>query len=564
MGRTANRSSIYKDTSGEIRSKAGLYLRLSMDSDYTGSDSIESQRLLGEEYEKDHPNLKIVREYVDDGFSGAVFYRPAFDRMMMDLKAGGINCVIVKDLSRFGRSYLDAGNYIEKVFPFMQVRFISITDRYDSADPKSERQLLMISLKNLINDLYVKDLSKKIGSVYKMKQEEGIFYRSATVPYGYKMNESGDGYVEDVPAAEIVKRIFKEYQQGHSMHEISRSLERDHIATPKQYCSTGRIWGEQNNEMNHWQLSTVKRILRNRVYVGDIVRHKSEQSLYTGVKYHKATNEEQQIIRNCHSGIIDYEIFEAVQHKLDQTQELYKGYRKMGAEKEVDFIFSQNVFSGFLFCGICKSPMQIRHTCQKQGDKEVKCRIYKCKANILNHTHCSPHFISERDLAGVLFDIVTKQMQLIKDIKKVAEQDIRYSFNKQLKQNQLIQEQTNHNIVMLKQEYMLQYEAYVAGLVQRSAFEEIRKYYVKKQSEYEKQLKENQRQRLQIEKAQDSLRKLVRAWLIFEKDTQLTEQMLLTCFKHIEIYPDNRISVTLNYQDCFESICQGIEKAVAR
>lgn len=564
MARTANRSSIFKEANRKITSKAGLYLRLSMDSDYTGSDSIESQRLLALEYEKDHQNLEIVREYVDDGFSGAVFYRPAFDRMMLDLKSGDINCVIVKDLSRFGRSYLEAGNYIEKVFPCMQVRFISITDRYDSTDPKSERQLLMISLKNLINDLYVKDLSKKIGSVYKMKQEEGVFYRSATIPYGYKMNESGEGYIEDGPAAEIVKRIFERYQKGNSIYEIVRLLEQEHIATPKQYRNTGRVLVEQDDETNHWQASTVKRILQNRVYVGDIVRHKSEQSLYTGVKCHKVSNEEQQILRNCHLGIIDNEVYEAIQQKLDQTQELYKEYRKVEKEKESDFLFEQNVFAGFLFCGICKSPMQIRHICQKIEGKEVKYRIFKCKENIFDHTHCNSHYINERDLANVLFGIVTKQLQLIKDVKKVAEQDVRYSFSKQLKRTLLIQEQTNHNIMMLKQEYMQQYEAYVSGLIQQSAFEEIRKDYVKKQSEVVNQLQENQKQRLQIEKVQDSLRKLVRAWLIFEKDTHLTEQMLLTCFKRIEIYPDNRISVTLNYQDCFEAICQEMEKAVAR
>ena len=348
MARTANRSSIFKEANRKITSKAGLYLRLSMDSDYTGSDSIESQRLLALEYEKDHQNLEIVREYVDDGFSGAVFYRPAFDRMMLDLKSGDINCVIVKDLSRFGRSYLEAGNYIEKVFPCMQVRFISITDRYDSTDPKSERQLLMISLKNLINDLYVKDLSKKIGSVYKMKQEEGVFYRSATIPYGYKMNESGEGYIEDGPAAEIVKRIFERYQKGNSIYEIVRLLEQEHIATPKQYRNTGRVLVEQDDETNHWQASTVKRILQNRVYVGDIVRHKSEQSLYTGVKCHKVSNEEQQILRNCHLGIIDNEVYEAIQQKLDQTQELYKEYRKVEKEKESDFLFEQNVFVGYV------------------------------------------------------------------------------------------------------------------------------------------------------------------------------------------------------------------------
>lgn len=154
----------------------GNYLRLSVDSDYTGSDSLQNQRKLAQEYVSRYHDLNIVREYVDDGKTGTDFSRPAFSRMIADLKAGIINCVIVKDLSRFGREYIEAGNYIEKVFPFLGVRFISIVDRYDSADANCSRELLLISLKNLMHEMYAKDISKKVGSTFRIKQELSLIH----------------------------------------------------------------------------------------------------------------------------------------------------------------------------------------------------------------------------------------------------------------------------------------------------------------------------------------------------------------------------------------------------
>ena len=179
MARTADRYLKYQAAGGKGKKiwRAGNYLRLSVDSDYTGSDSLDNQRRLAKEYVKAAPDIVIEREYIDDGRTGTNFERPAFVRMMADLRHAEIDCIIVKDLSRFGRECVEAGNYIEKVFPFLRVRFISIVDRFDSDDPECDRELLLISLKNLMHEMYAKDISKKVGSTFLMKQEKGIFYR---------------------------------------------------------------------------------------------------------------------------------------------------------------------------------------------------------------------------------------------------------------------------------------------------------------------------------------------------------------------------------------------------
>ena len=314
MARTADRY-LKKTVKTEAAPKiydVGNYLRLSVDSDYTGSDSLQNQRKLAQEYVRECPDLNIVREYVDDGKTGTDFSRPAFTRMIADLKAGIINCVLVKDLSRFGREYIEAGNYIEKVFPFLGVRFISIVDRYDSADANCSRELLLISLKNLMHEMYAKDISKKVGSTFRMKQEKGMFYRSATIPYGYKMNESGTNYIICEQTAPIVREIFKQCSKGISNYSISRWLYDNHVYTPQQFAWTGNVYRKPEEELKIWHCSTIKRILENPVYIGRVIRHKSEQSFFVGKKASPVPEQEQIIIENNHEPIIEKSLFEIV------------------------------------------------------------------------------------------------------------------------------------------------------------------------------------------------------------------------------------------------------------
>ena len=434
MARTADRY-LKKTVKTEAAPKiydVGNYLRLSVDSDYTGSDSLQNQRKLAQEYVRECPDLNIVREYVDDGKTGTDFSRPAFTRMIADLKAGIINCVLVKDLSRFGREYIEAGNYIEKVFPFLGVRFISIVDRYDSAEANCSRELLLISLKNLMHEMYAKDISKKVGSTFRMKQEKGMFYRSATVPYGYKMNESGTNYIICEQTAPIVREIFKQCSQGISNYAISRWLYDNHVYTPQQYIWSGNVYKKPEEELKIWHCSTIKRILKNPVYIGRVVRHKSEQSFFVGKKASPVPEHEQIVIENNHEPIIEKPMFEIVQKILSQT----KGKKTESTCERQSVVFDRNVFQGKLFCGSCKANMVRVGAYRSVNGVKEQYRIFKCSTHRNHCDLCDTRWIAEDLLCDILYDTIRKHLSLIKGIKKQIEKDIRYSFEENLKQTE--------------------------------------------------------------------------------------------------------------------------------
>ncbi|MCM1236746.1 MAG: recombinase family protein, partial [Ruminococcus flavefaciens] len=468
MSRTADR---YKKNTVTVREilriyQVGNYLRLSVDSDYTGSDSLENQRKLAQEYVSRHPDLNIVREYVDDGKTGTDFSRPAFSRMIADMKAGIIDCVIVKDLSRFGREYIEAGNYIEKVFPFLGVRFISIVDRYDSADANCSRELLLISLKNLMHEMYARDISKKVGSTFRMKQEKGIFYRTTTIPYGYQMNESGTNYRICEQTAPIVREIFRQYSQGISSYTICKWLYENHVQTPKQYVQSGNVYRNPEDELKSWHFSTIKRMLENPVYIGSVIRHKSEQSFFAGKKASEVPEHEQVVIENNHEAIIDRQMFENVQKILEQT----KGEKPELTCKRQFVVFDRNVFQGKLFCGSCKASMvRVGAYRSVKGIKE-QYKIFKCSTHRNHCDLCDTRAIAEDLLCDILYSTIRKQINLIKGIKKQVENDIRYSFKENLKQAEWKKQKVINKRNLLEQEYMQMYSDYAGGSVSQSAF----------------------------------------------------------------------------------------------
>lgn len=527
----------------------GNYLRLSVDSDYTGSDSLENQRKLAQEFVSKHSDLNIVREYVDDGKTGTDFSRPAFSRMIADLKAGIINCVIVKDLSRFGREYIEAGNYIEKVFPFLGVRFISIVDRYDSADENCNRELLLISLKNYMHEMYAKDISKKVGSTFRMKQEKRIFYRSSTIPYGYQMNESGTNYVICEQTAPIVQEIFRQCSQGISNYTISRWLYKNHIQTPGQYIQSGSVYRKEEDELKVWHYSTIKRMLENPVYIGNVIRHKSEQSFFAGKKVSPVSEHEQIIIENNHEPIIDRQMFEDVQRKLSQSKE-----RKceLSCGKQL-VAFEKNIFQGKLFCGSCKANMvRVGEYRFVNGIKE-QYKIFRCSMHRNYNDLCDARSIAENVLCDILYVSIQKQLSIIKGIKKQVEKDVQYSFEENLKRTELKRQKVINARNFLEQEYMQKYSDYAEGCISQAAFLQYKSVYHGNMELYRQQENRYVKEEKRIKKSQAALQKLVSDWLRFQNTRELTETMVEICVDRIEIFTDNRVEVKLKYQDCFNN-----------
>lgn len=549
MARTADRYLKKAVPAKKILKKydVGNYLRLSVDSDYTGSDSLENQRRLAHEFVSRHPDLNIVREYVDDGKTGTDFSRPAFSRMMADLKAGLINCVIVKDLSRFGREYIEAGNYIEKVFPFLGVRFISIVDRYDSTDENCGRELLLISLKNLMHEMYAKDISKKVGSTFRMKQEKGIFYRSATIPYGYQMNESGTNYVICKQTAPIVQEIFRQCSEGISNYTISRWLYQNHIQTPGQYVQSGSVYRKEADELKLWHYSTIKRMLENPVYIGNIIRHKSEQSFFSGKKVSLVPEQEQIVIENNHEPIIDRQMFEDVQRILSQPKG--RKYELSSGKQLVSF--DKNIFQGKLFCASCKANMVRVNKYRIINVKKEQYKTFQCSTHRNYNDLCDTRNIAENVLCDILYATIQKHLSFIKGIKKQVQKNVQYSFEEKLKQTESKKQKVINLKNCLEQEYMRTYSDYAEGCVSQAVFLQYKNVYHEKIELYKEQEKKCVKEEKGIKKCQTALQKLVSDWLCFQNAKKLTETMVEICIERIEIFADNRVEVKLKYQDCF-------------
>lgn len=566
MARTANRYLKLNDQkNGERRVfRVGNYLRLSVDSDYTGSDSLENQRKLAKEYVDRFPDLIIVKEYMDDGRTGTNFERPSFGRMITDLKNGVINCVIVKDLSRFGREYIEAGNYIEKVFPFLGVRFISIVDRYDSEDANCDRELLLIALKNLMHEMYARDISKKVGSTFQMKHQKGIFYRSATIPYGYKMDIHKENYCIDEAPASIVKEIFLQYHHGESRYAICMWLYNHGVLTPAQYSEKKHVYQQEGDLLKVWTSSTVERILKNPVYMGTVLRHKTEQSFYEGKKTTVVPKEEQVVLRDNHPAIISEEIFVDVQEKLKQVKEEFKEYRKDSALMRKDVLFESNVFKGKIFCGDCKTGMT-RSVGYRTVEGELeRFKVFKCSTHISVPQYCDSRGIEENELCKILYTTIRKHLSLIKGLRKLIDEDIRFSFEEKMHHVEFEKKRIQNSRVLLEQEYIRTYTQYNEENISVECFQKFRNNYLNKMKMLTYRMEEIEKSEKQIVKFRTELKKMFTEWLQFDQTKKLTETMIENCVEKIEVFSGNRIEIKLRYQDQFEKIERWIKEGAGK
>ena len=320
-----------------------MYIRLSReDGDRGESESIGNQRNILKRYVIEN-NLNFIKEYVDDGVSGTTFNRPGFNEMLQDIENKKINMVITKDLSRLGRDYIKTGFYIEDYFPKNNVRYVAITDGIDTYIDSTNNDIT--PFKAIMNDMYAKDISKKIRSVYKEKQKNGE-YMCSIPAYGYKRHPNiKNKLIIDEQVKDIVEKIFNMYANGHGSKEIVNYLNTNKYLSPLGYRKTGIVQDENKTEYN-WNEVTLCNMLRNEVYIGNTVQNKKSVISYK-VKKTKTVEKENQIrVNNTHEAIIDKDTFEKVQQILG----------KRGANTKLKYDY---LLRGILYCYHCKRKLQI-------------------------------------------------------------------------------------------------------------------------------------------------------------------------------------------------------------
>ena len=408
-GRKKRNQAMKESKADVLPYRTGFYLRLSDKDGRTGgqeevSGSIENQRHLLTDFIQGKPEFQLISVFIDDGKTGTNFHRNGFEQMLEAVKRGEINCIMVKDLSRFGRNYLEAGHYIEYIFPFLHVRFIAVTDGFDTLTATSTQLSYLIPLKNLMNENYAVDISKKERSAKKVLRKKGCFI-GAYAMYGYEKTEDKHRLKVDPEAAMYVKMIFRLGEQGMSDSAIAKYLNQQEILCPARYkYEKGILKHEKYAGSSCWYPQTVAGILTSRIYIGDMVQGKQTSRQLRGKKV-VVSQEKWDIVCGMHEAIIVKEQFERVQKIRQERHERYQKIVKKTLV-QTDEAQDKGMLKGKIYCGDCGKAMVRK---QVKGCKDrwrYICEVYeRCGT-------CSRKYLPEQELYEHLETLVRQQMKV--------------------------------------------------------------------------------------------------------------------------------------------------------
>ncbi|MBF8982625.1 recombinase family protein [Lutibacter sp. B2] len=512
----------------------GVYLRISSEdikiSD-CDSNSIVSQRERINDYILSHEELKeaSLKEYVDDGISGTNFEREAVSTLIEDAKNGLINCVIVKDFSRFGRNYIETGTYIDKIFPFLGIRFISVNDNYDSGKLSSHTGGIDVAFKNMIHDFYSKDLSKKIISAKRANAEKGN-HMTAYAPYGFVKNKDKK-LVADIESADVVRRIFTMRLNGETQTDIARILNTEGVSSPLMLRKKrkDKFPCNKSNDITYWRGSRIQAILKDRRYVGDAVYGKVKRAEIGSKKDVKVPESQWIVVENAHEGIVSREDFEKV-------QSMFKHYSK-GRQKNME------LFTSKIKCADCnhtlitkvynnKSGKTVRYVCNTKSSVSV----YKC----INKQ------IDEMIISKVILTMLQKFSLLVDDVSQVnrGKKDSIQEYEKDIKGYK-------NTLKMLQNKKFDNYKAYKAGSISLEVFKKEKSGYEKRESEINGQidvLEEKMKLlRSNVEDTEDTIKDFTK----LSPFNKLTREMVNIFIDQIEIDHMGKMTVVWNFEDVF-------------
>lgn len=552
--------------------RTATYARLSVDSAISESDSITSQQMLMRDYIKGRDEFFLVREYKDDGISGTRFDRQAFDSLLEEVRKGNINCIIVKDFSRFGRDHIEVGNYLEKVFPFLGVRFISVNDGYDSFDRDCADKKLAVILKNLVNEYIAKDTSVKVASSYVTKQENGE-YDGGRAPYGYAFaDERKTRFLIDERPAEIIRDIFAWTIQGDSALAIVKRLTERNINPPKVYQDTGEFY-RQEKERRYWNEFTVNTILQNMAYAGHMALHKSKESKADGISPYKLDETEWKITKNTHEAIIAEHDFSLVQEILRARKERHKSLNAMDG----NVIRPENLLKGKVFCGDCHVPASRMGANYQRKTGKVRIYRYRCRTyREKGAQECTSKSISEKDLEAIVYQAVmafVRQVECLDDMISRFHgeffQKMRRSMEKEKSMAEKAIRQGKNEKILLYKEYSIREHSTKHNSIGQAGEDEIpdsnKEWYLKEKQKKEDEIRYHEERKAQLEEKTaffERLEKEQAGWIreilsykdMFADEDGLTAQMASVFVDKIFLYDGKRVEVVLNFKDEYESL----------
>jgi len=504
---------------------AALYIRLSReDGDGTDSNSVINQRALLTSYAENIPEIINFREFVDDGYTGTDFNRPAFEALMQEVEEGSINCVIVKDLSRLGRNYIELGRLTEIVFPQKKVRFIAINDGIDSYRTGETASSIIVPFKNLLNDEYSRDISVKIRSALDTRRKSGAFI-GAFASYGYKKDPSNHGkIIIDPEPAEIVQRIFRLYTEGIGKHTIARMLNAEGVLSPAAYKrKTNPTYHPPNgSEASLWSFSSVDRILKNRIYTGEMVQGKTKMLSH---RIHTPIKQEEDnwiIVSNTHEAIISKETFQSA--------------ASIGQVKtRADQGGSTHVLSGLVRCGSCGRSLNRRTITQTYGTYHY----YFCPTYRQAKDACTKHSVRVELVEHAVLGALRQEISRAADLSALHEKYKNRTIASSCVNRQTALKKEIEKLNTLKKSV---YEDWKMGDLTREEYLDYKTDYIHKIETLTIQL-ENLKQ--QPEK--------INPWILrlseLENLTELNRELVISLIDEITVYSETHIRILFKFHD---------------
>lgn len=524
--------------------RAMAYYRLSKDDknedrsrDSKGeiSDSILNQRKLVHAYLQNHPGITLVDEAYDDGYSGTNYDRPGFRSVLEKVQSGSVNCVIVKDLSRLGREYIETGKYLEMIFPSFGVRFIAINDDVDSEHSTAGDDII-IPIKNIMNESYCRELSKKLRNQFRIQRGNGEFL-GAFASYGYcKSPDDKHKLVIDEYAVEVVRGIFSMKIKGYSQNMIADFLNQEKVLPPAEYKkSLGMKYktGFQASMQAKWSAVTINRILNNPIYIGTLVQGKRGTPNYKIKKMRVRSEDDWVVVENNHPAVIDPLMFSIVQKMMERDT-------RRPPKKDVLL-----PLAGVLFCPDCGRTLQRRTVTYG----EQKYCYYVC-ATYKDGKGCSSHSFEQKKLEETVLHAITSQIQMIVELNELIKDIGLHSIDQiRLKRVDVMIARKEEDLDRDKEFRMKLYEALNEELIDRDEYNKMRMKYTRQIEDTEKAISKLKLQRTEISSSHSTDNNWIMQFIKFQGITELTREVVVTLIDRIYVYEDKHIRIEFNYRN---------------
>lgn len=527
-----------------------IYARLSVENSGKDDDgaALQNQIDVCREYIKTCPYLSLQSVYSDNGKTGTVFDRPAFNRLMDNIRDGSIKCLVVRDLSRFGRDYIEAGTYLERIFPKLDVRFISVKEQFDTFATDGSNESLMIPLQNLINDLYSKDISRKVSTALRIQMENGSF-RWRKLPYGYCWNEERTQIIPDEATAPFVRDIFKWKLEGASLPTMLTLLDDAGAPIPETLQRTEGNMDGVNTIC--WSRSSVFEILRNPAYEGDKAVGRSKQSVYAGMKEVQVKDRAMwYITEDAHEGLVSREDYDAVQRMMKQASEERKAKMEASRAMRESLV---DLFDGKVFCADCGQRMYFhRH----KIDKDKRGRwyaAYECSTYVGRRAvRCTAHRIRQDLLNEKVLGALQLQIQTALDYEQIIEDLRDNEADKKLRAKMSYAiNSVNLKLRGVGSKRTRLYEDFADGILNEEEYQFAKSTYDEQWEMLNRQLDELVQRRNSYAETLSSDNKWISLLKGLQETKELTKELTDMAIDHIAIYEDGSVELFMKYHDVF-------------